>query len=484
MEELAPELLVGDAVDRVADDRQVDRRQVDADLVRAAGLEADVEQRVPVEQALDLEVRDRLARRVGVERVARRLAAVAADRRLDPAGPRARPTADERLVAPLERPRSDELLQPARTPPRCGRRRAGRRCRGRAGGRFPAAPRPRRPRPAPTSPCTSVPLACPGDGWTTRPAGLSTTSRCSSSYAIRSGTSSALRARSRPGSGDGQLELLPALEPVATSAGAAPSTSAAPSSSSRSAAAREPTSAARRGSDRAARPRPRRERDGASSAVAASRRSASATKRIADADDDEAVREVERRPVAQVEEVGHVAEPDRGRSGSRSSRRSAGRARPAAPGGARPSARSRRASSRPRARSAPSPTGVALAKSPNAMPEFWTWWIENGPTTCSDSSNASCVETISFVSWSAAIAANTTAPRPSHWGARAASERSATETGVSASVLRADADVVGPRGRLVHPRSSLRLQSMHCVVHGTASRRSSPIGSPHVAQIP
>ena len=80
--------------------------------MRAAGLEPDVEQRVPVEQALDLEVRDRLAWRVGVERVARRLAAVAADRRLDPPGPRARPTADDRLVAPLERPFSHELLQP------------------------------------------------------------------------------------------------------------------------------------------------------------------------------------------------------------------------------------------------------------------------------------------------------------------------------------------------------------------------------------
>src|SRR4051794_29927569 len=69
------------------------------------------------------------------------------------------------------------------------------------------------------------------------------------------------------------------------------------------------------------------------------------------------------------------------------------------------------------------------------MPEFWTWWIANGPITCSDSSKPSCVETTSFVSWSAAIAAITTAPRPAHCGARAASERSATETGVNASVL-------------------------------------------------
>src|SRR3954452_13726920 len=80
-------------------------------------------------------------------------------------------------------------------------------------------------------------------------------------------------------------------------------------------------------------------------------------------------------------------------------------------------------------------TAVALANRPKAIPEFWTWWMSKGPSTCSDSSKPSCEETISFVSWSAAIAAITTAPRPAHCWVRAASERSATETGVSASVL-------------------------------------------------
>src|SRR4051812_48381841 len=84
---------------------------MDADLVRAAGLEPHVEQRVAVEQPLDLEVRDRLARRVAVERVARRPAPGAADRRLDPPGPGARPAADERLVATLEGVLAHELLQ-------------------------------------------------------------------------------------------------------------------------------------------------------------------------------------------------------------------------------------------------------------------------------------------------------------------------------------------------------------------------------------
>ena len=73
-----------------------------------------------------------------------------------------------------------------------------------------AAP-PRRPRATPTSAWTSVPVACPRAGWTTSPAGLSTTSRCSSSYASRSSSSSRcerLRRRRRL-----ELHLLPALQP-------------------------------------------------------------------------------------------------------------------------------------------------------------------------------------------------------------------------------------------------------------------------------
>ncbi|HUI35964.1 MAG TPA: hypothetical protein VLZ04_00605 [Gaiellaceae bacterium] len=43
--------------------------------------------------------------------MARRVVAVPADGCLDPPGPRARATADERLVTPLQRPVADELLQ-------------------------------------------------------------------------------------------------------------------------------------------------------------------------------------------------------------------------------------------------------------------------------------------------------------------------------------------------------------------------------------
>jgi len=113
VQELALQLGVGNAVDRVADDREPDRREVDSDLVRPAGLEPDVEECVPVEKPLDLEMRDGVARRVGVERHARGLVSVAADRRLDAAPPRLRPPTDEGLVAALELPAANQVSEPA-----------------------------------------------------------------------------------------------------------------------------------------------------------------------------------------------------------------------------------------------------------------------------------------------------------------------------------------------------------------------------------
>ena len=85
VEELALEPEVaGDAVDGIAADRKPDRLEMDADLVRPAGLEPDVEERVVAHRLLHLEPGHRLARRRRVERVAGAVAAVAADRRLDP----------------------------------------------------------------------------------------------------------------------------------------------------------------------------------------------------------------------------------------------------------------------------------------------------------------------------------------------------------------------------------------------------------------
>src|SRR5215217_3045825 len=112
VEELAlePEIL-GRAVGRVARDRQLDRLQVNADLVRAAGLERELEERARAEQLEHLEVRDRVAGRRGVERVTRLVQPVAADRRLDPARPRTRRPLHEREVAALDPATADQLLE-------------------------------------------------------------------------------------------------------------------------------------------------------------------------------------------------------------------------------------------------------------------------------------------------------------------------------------------------------------------------------------
>ena len=88
----------GVAVLRIAGHGMADRLQVRADLVRAPGLEAHAQQRVALERLLGREVGDRGAPVGGVGRDARADAAVAAQRRLDLAGARARPALDERQV--------------------------------------------------------------------------------------------------------------------------------------------------------------------------------------------------------------------------------------------------------------------------------------------------------------------------------------------------------------------------------------------------
>src|SRR5205814_1139509 len=75
-------------------------------------LERDAEERVLRQQLLDLEMRDRVARRVGVERMTQGVVAVASDRSVDRAAPRAWTPGDEREVLPRERTRLHELLQP------------------------------------------------------------------------------------------------------------------------------------------------------------------------------------------------------------------------------------------------------------------------------------------------------------------------------------------------------------------------------------
>ena len=169
----------------VAADRMADRRHVDADLVRAPGVQHDPQQRRVPAAPLELEVRARLARlgRCRSTSASGRGGGGRSARRSSPcrAGGLA---VDERQVLASQR-----CAAPAAPSARGGRRRSWRRpaaprCRGRAGARFPARHGSPPSAPAPPSACASVPVRWPRAGWTTTPAGLSTTSRCSSSYAI------------------------------------------------------------------------------------------------------------------------------------------------------------------------------------------------------------------------------------------------------------------------------------------------------------
>src|SRR4051794_25083240 len=99
------------AVLGVTGDRVADGLQVHPDLMGAAGLEAHAQQRELPERALELEVRDGLTRRLGVDRVPRARAAVAADRRVDRAAARGRAALDEREVLARDLAALDRLLQ-------------------------------------------------------------------------------------------------------------------------------------------------------------------------------------------------------------------------------------------------------------------------------------------------------------------------------------------------------------------------------------
>ena len=296
------------------------------------------------------------------------------------------------------------------------------------------------------------------------------------SAAARPPRSSSVGARS------GRLELDAPPRPPAggSSARRSPSTSAAPSSSSRSAAPREPTSGS------AARKRSSRSPAASAGTTSLSRQRGRGLaeqerdEQDRDADDDEAVGEVERRPVAQVEEVGDVPEPDpvdqvRGRAADQQAERD--RQHRVARAGAReedehPADRQRGQQRHDRRRAREEPEG------------------DPGVLDVVDRERADHVQrprrARAATRRSASSAGRrrsprtTTAPRPAHWLGRAASERSADRDGRQRVRARADADVERPRGGLRHPRSSLRLQSMHCVVHGSASSRSSPIGWPQV----
>src|SRR6186997_679080 len=113
MEELTLEAQVArDAVDGITADGKPYRLQVDADLVRPPRLEPHLEERARSDELLHLEPRDRISRRLGIERTARSVAAVTADRRLDPAGSGTRRPQDEREVASLDPSFANRVRQP------------------------------------------------------------------------------------------------------------------------------------------------------------------------------------------------------------------------------------------------------------------------------------------------------------------------------------------------------------------------------------
>src|SRR5438874_2469935 len=91
---------------------------------------------MPREELDELKVRDRLAGRVGVERVPERIPAVAPNRRLDPSAARARASDDEREIVALELTAAHERLQPAMRLLRARRSPEARRGSGRAARRL------------------------------------------------------------------------------------------------------------------------------------------------------------------------------------------------------------------------------------------------------------------------------------------------------------------------------------------------------------
>src|SRR5579864_1450827 len=97
VEELALEAeLGGTPVQRVAGHGKVDSGEMNPNLVRPARLQRHAEECVSWKELLHLEVCDRVARCVCVERVAERVVAVAADRRVDRPLAGARPPVGER----------------------------------------------------------------------------------------------------------------------------------------------------------------------------------------------------------------------------------------------------------------------------------------------------------------------------------------------------------------------------------------------------
>ncbi len=187
----------------------------------------------------DVEPRHRLARGRRVERVARAIAAVAADRRLDPPRCRLRLAPHEGRVGAFELARANQLLEQLVGLLRARDDEQARRVAvepvddARAGRRRPRPPRRVRAVPGRACRCASI----RPDG-RRGPAGLSTISRCSSSQTIGMSSSSGCSSST---SGISTLISSPPSSRKLFARGS-PSTSTAPVAISRSARARESSS--------------------------------------------------------------------------------------------------------------------------------------------------------------------------------------------------------------------------------------------------
>ena len=150
VEELALEAVLPLAAVRgVAGERMADRGEVGADLVGAAGLQPGLQVGLGAQQLDHLEMGACLARGGAGDGHAVALARGAPDRGVDRAGSRGEPPPRQGQVDPLDLRGAGPAPAAPRGPRRCGRRRAGRWCPCRAGGRSPAAPLRRRHRAAP-----------------------------------------------------------------------------------------------------------------------------------------------------------------------------------------------------------------------------------------------------------------------------------------------------------------------------------------------
>src|SRR5512132_1504937 len=338
----------------------------------------------------------------------------------------------------------------------------------------------------PASPWTSVPVAWPAPGCTTTPAGLSTTNRWSSSYAMPRSTCSGSISREASGGSSTSRSSPPSSRWLFGRA--RPSTRTLPPSTSRSAAERDPISgtSARKRSSRAP------AASCGTLSLSVGNRTRPLLRALRDeqrgeqdehAEDDEAVGEVERGPEAQVDEVRHVPEPDAveevgraaayeqaERDGEDRVPRSGARKEDEHPGHCdRGQDRHDRRGAGEEAERDPGVLHVVDRQRPGDVPLGVEREVARDDVLRQLVARERCQS-------DRQEADPLLRPRV---------ERATRPCNGRQRVgRRADTDVEVTGRRLAQPRSSSRLQSMHCVAHGIAASRSSEIGFPPLTHVP